>query len=154
MTRPAVVRAGPADIDRLAEMQATCFHEPWGAASIAKTLSLPGSFALFLKETTPAGRISAGFAILQVVADQADILTFGVIPGLRRRGYARRLLEGALDEAASLGAKSVFLEVAEDNPAGLRLYLGVGFETIGRRQGYYRDSNGRKIAAVTMRRVI
>lgn len=152
MTRPTVVAASPSDVDRLAEMQATCFHEPWGAASFAKTLSLPGAFALLLRDSTPAGRISAGFVVVQVVVDQADLLTLGVVPGLRRRGYARRLLAGALERAAALGAKSVFLEVAEDNPAALGLYRAAGFATIGRREGYYRDTKGRKIAAVTMRR--
>ena len=154
MTRPAVVAVGPADIERLAEMQATCFHEPWGAASIAKTLSLPGAFALILRDTTPAGRISAGFVVIQVVMDQADLLTLGVVPGLRKRGYARRLLEGGLARAAGLGAKTVFLEVAEDNIPALALYRQAGFETMGRREGYYRDPEGRRIAAVTMRRAI
>ena len=152
MTRPAVVQASASDIDRLAEMQATCFHEPWGAASIAKTLSLPGAFALILRDSTPAGRISAGFVVVQVVTDQADLLTLGVIPGLRRRGRARLLLEEALLRAADLGAKSMFLEVAEDNPAGLALYRGAGFALIGRREGYYRSPEGRKVAAITMRR--
>jgi [ribosomal protein S18]-alanine N-acetyltransferase len=154
MTQPSVVAAGSADIDRLAEMQATCFHEPWGAASLAKTLSLPGAFALLLRDTTPAGRISAGFVVIQVVADQADLLTLGVIPGLRRRGHARRLLEGGVARAAALGAKTVFLEVAEDNMAALELYRQAGFETMGRREGYYRDADGRRIGAVTMRRAI
>jgi len=152
MTRPAVVAASSSDIDRLAEMQATCFHEPWGAASIAKTLSLPGAFALLLRDSTPAGRISAGFVIVQVVADQADLLTLGVVPGLRRRGHARQLLDGALARAARDGAKAMFLEVAEDNLAALDLYRACGFATIGRREGYYRSPEGRKIAAVTMRR--
>lgn len=152
MTRPAVVAASSSDIDRLAEMQATCFHEPWGAASIAKTLGLPGAFALLLRDSTPAGRISAGFVIVQVVTDQADLLTLGVVPGLRRRGLARLLLTGALGRAAELGAKTMFLEVAEDNPAALALYRGSGFALIGRREGYYRSPEGRKIAAVTMRR--
>lgn len=154
MTQPSVVAAGSADIDRLAEMQATCFHEPWGAASLAKTLSLPGAFALLLRDTTPAGRIAAGFVVIQVAADQADLLTLGVIPGLRRRGHARRLLEEGIARAARLGAKTVFLEVAEDNAAALGLYRRAGFETIGRREGYYRDEDGRRIAAVTMRRAI
>ena len=154
MTRPAVIAAGPADIEQLAEMQATCFQEPWGAASIAKTLSLPGAFALLLRDTTAAGRISAGFVVIQVVTDQADLLTLGVIPGLRRKGHARRLLEGGLIRAAALGAKMVFLEVAEDNAPALKLYQQAGFETMGRREGYYRDALGRRIAAVTMRRAI
>jgi ribosomal-protein-alanine N-acetyltransferase len=154
MTRPAVVLAEAGDIGRLAEMQATCFDEPWGSTSIAKTLSLPGAFAMMLRDTTPAGRISAGFAVVQVVADQADLLTLGVIPGLRRRGHGRRLLDAALTEARKLGAKLVFLEVAENNLAGVGLYRRAGFETIGRREGYYRDREGRKVAAVTMRRLI
>jgi [ribosomal protein S18]-alanine N-acetyltransferase len=145
---PAVVAAGPGDIERLAEMQATCFHEPWGARSVGKTLSLPGAFALLLRDTTPAGRISAGFVIVQVAADQADLLTLGVVPGLRRRGHGRRLVEAALAPAA------MFLEVAEDNLAGLALYRASGFAEVGRREGYYRDPDGRRVAAVTMRRVI
>ena len=154
MTRPTVVAAGPRDIDRLAEMQATCFHEPWGAMSIAKTLSLPGTFALIVRDSTPAGRVSAGFVVVQVVADQADLLTLGVIPGLRRLGHARRLLAGALARAAERGAKTLFLEVAEDNLVAVALYRRAGFETIGQREGYYRDPAGRKITAVTMRRAI
>ena len=154
MTRPAVVAAAASDVDRLAEMQATCFHEPWGTASVAKTLSLPGTFALLLRDSTSAGRISAGFVIVQVVADQADILTLGVVPGLRRRGHARLLLAGALGRAVELCVRTVFLEVAEDNLPGIELYRNAGFDTIGRREGYYRDPQGRRIAAVTMRRVI
>ena len=73
-------------------------------------------------------------------------------PGLRRRGHARRLLDGALARAAKDGAKAVFLEVAEDNLAALDLYRACGFATIGRREGYYRSPEGRRIEAVTMRR--
>jgi ribosomal-protein-alanine N-acetyltransferase len=154
MTRPAIVAAGPGDLERLAEIQATCFLEPWGARSLAKTLSLPGAFALLLRDTTPAGRISVGFAVAQIAADQADLLSFGVIPGQRRRGLGRRLLDGTLERAAKGGARSMFLEVAEDNIAAIALYCGNGFDIIGRRDGYYRDAAGRRIAAITMRRAI
>lgn len=154
MTRPAVVAAGPGDLERLSELQATCFLEPWGAKSLAKTLSLPGAFALLLRDTTAAGRISAGFAVVQMASDQADLLSFGIIPGQRRRGLGRRLLDGTLARAAAGGAGSMFLEVAEDNLAAIALYSGHGFEIIGRREGYYRDAAGRRVAAITMRRAI
>jgi ribosomal-protein-alanine N-acetyltransferase len=154
MSRPAVVAAGPADVERLAEMQATCFHEPWGAKSLAKTLSLAGAFALMLRDTTPAGRVSVGFSIVQVAADQADLLTFGIIPGRRREGLAHRLLRETVIRASATGARSMFLEVAEDNLAALALYRQYGFETIGRREGYYRDAVGHRVAAITMRRPI
>jgi len=154
VTRPSVVLVGRRDVERLAEMQATCFDQPWGHASIAKTLGLSGAFALMLRDTTPAGRISAGFAIVQVVTDQADILTLGVVPGLRRRGHGSRVLAATIAEAARRGAKSIFLEVAENNVAGVGLYRRAGFEIIGRREGYYHDRDGRKVAAITMRAAI
>lgn len=154
MSRPAVMGIGSGDLDRLAEMQEVCFADPWGAESFAKTLSLPGVVALILRDTTPAGRVSVGFVVVQVVVDQADILTIGVVPGLRRRGYARLLLEAAIVRATVAGAKTMFLEVAEDNEAAIRLYVGCGFERMGRRAGYYRGADGQKVAALTMRRNI
>jgi ribosomal-protein-alanine N-acetyltransferase len=154
LTRPAVMGICAGDLDRLAEMQAVCFADPWGAESFATTLSLPGVFALILRDTTPSGRMSVGFIVVQVVVDQADILTIGIVPGLRRRGYARLLLDAAIVRATVAGAKTMFLEVAEDNEAAIRLYVGCGFERMGRRIGYYRGGDGQKVAALTMRRSI
>jgi ribosomal-protein-alanine N-acetyltransferase len=145
---------GSGDLHRLAEMQEVCFRDPWGAESFEKTLSLPGVFALISRDTTPVGRMTVGFVVVQVVVDQADILTIGVVPGLRRRGYARTLIDAAIVRATVGGAKTMYLEVAEDNEAALRLYLGCGFERVGRRNGYYRGADGQKVAALTMRRSI
>ena len=91
----------------------------------------------------------AGWAGVLVVADQAEILTVGVVPAFRRRGIARRLLTALCDHARSRGATEVFLEVREDNQGAQALYRSEGFAELGVRRGYY--DNGR-VGAVVMRR--
>jgi ribosomal-protein-alanine N-acetyltransferase len=50
---------------------------------------------------------------------------------------ARPLLELHLRRLAGLGARSVFLEVGQNNTPAGRLYRRAGFYEVGRRQGYY-----------------
>jgi GNAT superfamily N-acetyltransferase len=45
----------------------------------------------------------------------------------RRRGLATRLMRGLLDWAVELGARHIYLQVAEDNTAALELYRKLGF---------------------------
>jgi ribosomal-protein-alanine N-acetyltransferase len=84
-----------------------------------------------------------------VAADQAEILTVGVVPAARRRGLARRMLTSLYDEARSRGARELFLEVRVDNSSAIALYESEGFVELGRRRGYY--DHGR-VDAVVMRR--
>jgi ribosomal-protein-alanine N-acetyltransferase len=98
--------------------------------------------------------VSVGFAVVQVVGEQAELLTLGVVPERRREGHGRRLLKEAFVRSRERGAEHMFLEVAEDNLPGQELYKAFGFVTVGRRPGYYRSAAGERIAALTMRRDI
>lgn len=82
-----------------------------------------------------------GWAGLMVVAEDAQILTVGVIPTARRRGIGQALLDALLDEARRRGASAVFLEVRVENDAALALYRRNGFADLRVRRGYY--DNGR-----------
>ncbi|HQT72726.1 MAG TPA: GNAT family N-acetyltransferase, partial [Acidiphilium sp.] len=73
----------------------------------------------------------------RAVAGEAEILTIGVAATARRRGIARALLGAALGEARGRGAETVFLEVAADNDAAIRLYRACLFRPAGRRRDYY-----------------
>lgn len=90
-----------------------------------------------------------GFIIVSIAADQAEILTIATAIVSRRRGLARRLLEGVAPELKKQDVRELFLEVAEDNIGAIALYRGAGFIPIGRRPGYYRRAEGR-IAALTL----
>ena len=64
----------------------------------------------------------AGFVIGQIAADEAEILTLGVGKDSQRHGIGRKLVEGLIRAAQQAEARRVFLEVAADNIAALRLY--------------------------------
>ena len=74
------------------------------------------------------------------MADECEILWIVVGAAWRRQGLGRRLLRAALRQAASAGSQAAYLEVAETNAAAIALYCAEGFQLVGRRTAYYRES--------------
>jgi len=70
----------------------------------------------------------AAFAFLGLRGDEGWIGGMGTVPSHRRRGLGEAALTEVLDEARGRNAKSVRLEVIEQNEAARRLYEKVGFE--------------------------
>ena len=146
MSGPAVRAADAASAASLAALHRACFDEPWDEAAIRQLLAMPGAFAY--EVGTPSGL--DGLVVARIAGGEAEILTIGVRPEARGTGLGRRLLEAAAIHAAALGAEALFLEVAEDNHAALRLYETSGFYLVGMRPGYYRRE-GAPVAARTLK---
>jgi ribosomal-protein-alanine N-acetyltransferase len=133
---------GPFDFDLAAAVHRACFDEAWSAKILAEIVAMPGSFGLIaLADGEPAGLV-----IALATGPEAEILSLGVVPSLRRRGIARRLFEAAADRLVAQGVARLYLEVAEDNLAARALYRALGFAEHGRRPGYYRRVDGRAAA--------
>ena len=125
--------ARPEDAEILARIHAACFAESWNVAEMASWLAMPAVVAVAAFE----GSAATGFILALAAADQAEILTFGVDPARQRQGIGRALL-GALEvEMARRGARSLYLDAAEDNAAALALYRSAGFAEATRRRNYY-----------------
>lgn len=151
MTRPAIVTLGVEDHHLLARLQSQCFPDSWGADGVARTASLSGAFGLIVRVTAAGKRAAVGFALARVVADEAELLTIGVLPAWRGQGLAGRLLGAVLTRAAALGVTRVLLEVAEDNAPARALYARRNFAIVGRRPGYYRRPPEPAIDALILR---
>ena len=67
----------------------------------------------------------------------ADLDRIVVAGKHRRLGIAGRLLGRGIAWAAEQRVGNVLLEVADDNPAAIELYRGVGFADVARRANYY-----------------
>ncbi|MDP1837644.1 MAG: ribosomal protein S18-alanine N-acetyltransferase [Reyranella sp.] len=152
MTRPAVLcRLGALDLDRAAALHAEAFvpfgERAWTRQDMAELLASPGVAGLLLQ----VEGADAGLAICRVVADEAELITLAVRPAHRRRGAARRLLAVVIDDVRAAGAKTLFLEVAADNPAAQALYKTTGFRIAGSRPAYFRRGGGPAADAVVMR---
>lgn len=92
-----------------------------------------------------------GFILSRLLPPDGEVLTFAVDPARRGAGLGRMLLERHLENLERGGARLVFLEVADDNAAALKLYRRAGFREIGRRENYYQRANGERRAAVNLR---
>jgi ribosomal-protein-alanine N-acetyltransferase len=134
-----------------AGLYAACFdapwERPWSAAEFAHLMRTPGCIALILiVDDRPSG-----LALARVAADEAELLTLGVAPPARRRGGGARLLSTLVGKCRCRGARSLFLEVAEDNMPAHRLYETHGFVVVARRPGYFPRGTRAPVTALVMR---
>lgn len=140
--------AGPEMAQDIAAMHAGLFDEAWDAASVGKMLEHPGSTTLIARTGFP--KTNVGFAIGQIAADEAEIMSIGVVSDWQRAGLAKRLVDGLERAFRRAGAKRLFLEVAEDNVAACALYAGYGFAEATRRKGYYARQGGVRVDALVL----
>lgn len=130
-----MIEGGQAHAALMSIIHGRCFTPGWGETEMAALLAMPGAFALIDPDDEPAG-----FVLARLAADEAEIVILCVLPEARRAGLGRRLLETTVERLRRAGAASLFLEVARNNMAALRLYEGFGFVQVGSRPRYYGDA--------------
>ena len=141
--------------DRAAEcarLHAEGFAHPWSAHEIAALIASSSTVGAAALDSV--NRRLRGFILSRLAADEAEILTIAVAEAFQGRGVGRALLSENLRQAANLGARAMFLEVASDNAPALALYHRFGFVKVGKRAGYYRRADGTRAAAVVMRKAL
>lgn len=129
----------PDDLDWVAAQDQLLYPFPWSAGNFSDSIAA-GYGCWIMRE----GVQCCGYAILMMVVDEAHILNISVAPTHQRRGLGRRLLSHLQDVARLAGGRRMFLEVRPSNLPALALYQRAGFETIGRRKGYYPAPGGRE----------
>lgn len=78
-----------------------------------------------------------GFIVWRTVADEAEIITIGVNPEMRRQGIASAMICIIEKNIKNQGIKKIFLEVASTNEPAKKLYQNLGYKTVGLRPKYY-----------------
>ena len=128
----------------ISSLHGACFKEIWNEKSISEILKMVGAigFIISTEEERPEG-----FILLRVTADEAEIISIGVIPAARKKGLASRLLKKSIESAILNKTTKMFIEVAENNKAAISLYKTFGFRSIGKRPGYYKRST-KKLDAI------
>jgi len=137
------------DAKELARIHALGFYRGWPV----------GEFESFLSDdNTPvfvacdARRRIAGFALIRVVEDEAELLTIAVDPKWRGKRIGQALLKAVFEYLLMTPARRMFLEVSEENVPAIKLYQREGFTTISSRKGYYPKPDGSQATALVMAR--
>ncbi len=125
------------DLSAAMEITRRSLPLPWGEAIWREELDSSFGLYLVLEED---GAVS-GYIGLKLISDEAHVMTIAVRPERRRRGLARTLVEAALADPASAGARRVYLEVRPSNAGARALYGALGFVETGLRPAYYGDED-------------
>lgn len=113
---------------KLSDLHKKCFpNRPWSADDF-RDLKQSGC-EIIMSEN--------GFIVYRIAVDEAEIITIGVDPEMRRQGIAAAMIGIIEKNLKNQGVKKIFLEVALNNEPAKRLYESMGFKVVGSRPKYY-----------------
>ncbi len=149
---PAGLHIEPAqakDADAIAKLHAQGFYRGWPREDFAAYITSEGTPVYVACD---AKRRIAGFAMIRHSGDEAELITIAVDKKWRGKGVGQALMRAVFDDLLMSPAKKLFLEVATDNVAALKLYGGLGFAKVAERKGYYPRPDGTPATAIVMAR--
>ena len=115
-------------LNKLADLHKQCFpNKPWSESDF---MELKNSGCEIVASEN-------GFIVWRVTTDEAEIITIGVAPEMRRNGIAETMIILMEQELKKQNVVNVFLEVSEVNSAAIKLYEKMGFSAAGKRPKYY-----------------
>lgn len=131
------------DLPAVVALDQSSHLTPWSAGNFRDALAA-GNLCLVGEQD---GALAA-YAVLQMAAGEAELLTMAVRPEAQRKGLGRCLLRELVARAAAYGAAAIWLEVRQSNVAAIGLYRDAGFIEAGWRKAYYRTAQGREDAII------
>lgn len=153
MRRSFTVRALElADCEILSTLHEEDFARAWTEDEFEVLVGQESVFGFAAVEDGLPGARPVGFVLARRAAGEAEILTITVSRVLRRRGIGRALMDAVLRTLHTERVESLFLEVDENNTAAIALYRRFGFNEVGQRPDYYRQSATKRGNALVMRR--
>ena len=130
------LKASEMTSDHLAEVvsiEKKTAKNPWTETQLANSIAT----TVVLKDK----KLVIGFAVIAMVADQAELHNIAIHPQWQGQGLGSVFLH-ALIKTVPSNIRMMYLEVRVTNFRAIRLYSGLGFEEIAERKGYYRSELG------------
>jgi [ribosomal protein S18]-alanine N-acetyltransferase len=125
------------DLDDVQSVERASFSVPWPAYALRQEIET-NRMARYL--VVRAGDRIVGYAGIWLMADEAHVTTFAVLPEWRRQGLGGRLMVAVMRLAREIGARVVTLEVRLSNIPARQLYQRFGLRPVGVRPRYYSDN--------------
>ena len=97
---------------------------------------------------------NTGFAVGQIILDEAELFLIITKPENRKQGVGRRILATFEQQAFQNAVRRIILEVADTNTAARTLYTANGYQQIAVRKNYYTFPNGSHADAIVMEKYL
>ena len=133
-----VTPARPGDLNDIKTIEISCGLSPWTIEGYRSELERPDGLILIAKTTAEPSAV--GFIIGRIPRasnSEAEIYNIATVPGYRRHGVARRLMETFVRTCSEQGTSGVWLEVRASNESAIKFYISMGFDARGTRPGFY-----------------
>lgn len=149
---PAGLHVEPATshhVNMMVKLHTANFFHGWAANEFLNYLANPDKNPVYV--ACDKNNKVAGFMVLSLSGEEAELLTIIVAPRWRTKGIGNALVQAAFDDLLVSKVRAMFLEVDEENPNALALYARFGFKEVGKRPGYYPQKDGTRATALVMR---
>jgi ribosomal-protein-alanine N-acetyltransferase len=130
----------PAEMAQLHRAEPTGYRA-WSETEFSTMLSASNALSV---------TCDAGFALGQIMLDEAELFLIMTKPEHRRQGIGYRILASFEQQAFQNAVRRIILEVADTNTAARTLYSSNGYQQIAVRKKYYTFPNGSHADAIVM----
>ena len=135
----SVSKLTPRDIPAILDISIECGLCLWSADAYRAEITRDDAIMIKLADSE---REALGFAvgrIFEIGRDKftVELTNIGLRESIRNQGFGTTLLKAFLEKCHEIGVSSVILEVRESNATAIAFYRKFGFETSGRRRGFY-----------------
>lgn len=131
------------DLGQVVDIDRVSFPTPWPRDAFLYELQPNRNSVCMVAEwvNQDGAQTLVGSIVIWLSKEKAHVATLAVRPGYRRRGIAQKLLSRGLLACSRLGVHQAMLEVRASNQAAQQLYVKFGFDVVGLRPGYYKDTH-------------
>ena len=134
----------PADMAQLHHAEPTG-HRAWSETEFSAMLSASNTLSVNCDD---------GFALGQIVLDEAELFLIMIKPERRGQGVGNRILARFEQQALQNEIRRVILEVANSNVAARSLYVSNGYQQIAVRRNYYTFPDGSHADAIVLEKIL
>ncbi len=134
----------PAEMAQLHRAEPTG-QRAWSEAEFSTMLSASNALSV---------TCDAGFAVGQVIVNEAELFLIMTKPEHRKQGIGHRILATFEQRALQNNIRRIILEVAYSNVAARALYTSNGYQQIAVRKNYYTFPNGSHADAIVMEKYL
>ena len=131
-------------LDNILEIENRSFPSPWSQRAFIQEIENPISHIWVLL----ADNQLVGYICFWLFDREIQLINIAVHPDEKGKGLGHHLMTRMIETGLSKGSQYIWLEVRISNLPAKRLYHRLGFEEIGRRRGYYRETKEDAIVMV------
>ncbi len=125
------------DSAAIAELEIATFPMPWSEESILHDIENNRLARVIVAE---CDGIFAGYADVWNIVGEAQLNNIAVCENMRGRHVGLEIMNDMIERLRAENVTELSLEVRPSNTKAISLYCKLGFEEIGRREGYYIDN--------------